>query len=326
MSESPPIQGSGLTNIVVSNLIGGSTGQYVRWGASSASWSNLVSADITTSLGFTPENIANKGIASGYAGLNSSSQITNSIASLTQLPSGVGLLATAQTWTTLQTFTAGITSTTVANTFGVTNFNGIATFTTGLLKAADVIDITNGNKCVSFPVVTSAVNYIGLQQSAAGSLLQVQAIGSDTNIGIKLVPKGTGICMGSCETIELDLTDETSLPTIGIKITTGIPYNFSLVAATAYLTTTGSGVTLVQMDALIESGVDTNIFATIFTTTPQIAAGKYTSNSSGSTPAVLTSTPLALTKDTRIQGKIVALDTNNVARGYKLLLVGYRTA
>lgn len=203
-----------------------------------------------------------------------------------------------------------------------TTINGNLTFSTSSSKILD----TNGNGIVQFLQVGSAVNYIGFQNSATGNQLQIQFVGTDSNGGITLVPKGTGICMGSCETIELDLTDESTLPTTGVKITTGIPYNFSCVAATAYLTTAGSGVTLVEMDALIESGVDTNTFATIFTTRPKIAAAKFTSNSSGSTAAVLTSTPLALTKDTRIQGKIQAIDTGTVARGYKILLIGYRTS
>jgi len=37
----------------------------------------ITSGDVTTALGYTPENIANKGVASGYAPLNSSTKIAN---------------------------------------------------------------------------------------------------------------------------------------------------------------------------------------------------------------------------------------------------------
>jgi len=39
---------------------------------------NIASGDVTTALGFTPENAANKGVANGYAGLDSSGKIASS--------------------------------------------------------------------------------------------------------------------------------------------------------------------------------------------------------------------------------------------------------
>lgn len=45
------------------------------WVLSQGFISNLVSLDITTALGYTPENIANKGIANGYVPLNAGTKI-----------------------------------------------------------------------------------------------------------------------------------------------------------------------------------------------------------------------------------------------------------
>lgn len=55
---------------------------------------SFVSSDVTSALGFTPENIANKGAANGYAGLDGSGRVP-----LSQLPSAVtGGLSYQGTW------------------------------------------------------------------------------------------------------------------------------------------------------------------------------------------------------------------------------------
>lgn len=52
---------------------------------------------------------------------------------------------------------------------------------------------TNGNELIVFPaVVASAVNEITVTNAATGTGPQIQATGGDTNIALRLTPKGTG--------------------------------------------------------------------------------------------------------------------------------------
>lgn len=55
----------------------------------------------------------------------------------------------------------------------------------------NLIKDTNGNNALAINALASAVNYLVLSNSSAGSELQIAASGSDTNIGIWLVPKGS---------------------------------------------------------------------------------------------------------------------------------------
>jgi hypothetical protein len=89
MSESPPIQGEGIGQVQVSTLLGGTSGQYIRWGVG-ATWSALVGADITTGLGYTPENVANKGVASGYCDLDASALVPASRITAARLEAMLG--------------------------------------------------------------------------------------------------------------------------------------------------------------------------------------------------------------------------------------------
>lgn len=50
----------------------------------------------------------------------------------------------------------------------------------------------NGNIVLTLPATTSAVNYLQVTNAATGQPATVSALGSDANIGIRLVPKGTG--------------------------------------------------------------------------------------------------------------------------------------
>ncbi len=56
----------------------------------------------------------------------------------------------------------------------------------------DIYD-TNGNLILKFSAASNAVNYLQIKNSATGVDLEIDALGTDTNINIKIVPKGTGI-------------------------------------------------------------------------------------------------------------------------------------
>jgi hypothetical protein len=51
---------------------------------------------------------------------------------------------------------------------------------------------TNSNEEVKFVVTSSAVNHLQVTNAATGNPPELAAIGDDTNIGLKLSPKGTG--------------------------------------------------------------------------------------------------------------------------------------
>lgn len=69
---------------------------------------------------------------------------------------------------------------------GLVNFDGIR-----FQDVGDILDI-NGNEILQFDLVASAVNEITVKNAATGNAPEVQATGSDTNIDLNLVPKGTG--------------------------------------------------------------------------------------------------------------------------------------
>lgn len=82
-------------------------------------------------------------------------------------------------------------NTTLAGQTGTGAFVGSigATFTTP--KISQVFD-TNGNVVLGTVAATTAVNYLSVGNSATGNPVFIQATGSDTNIGIQYVAKGTG--------------------------------------------------------------------------------------------------------------------------------------
>ena len=54
------------------------------------------------------------------------------------------------------------------------------------------INDTNGNEEIIFTTTTSAVNELTIANSATGNAPEIAATGSDTNIDLKLTPKGSG--------------------------------------------------------------------------------------------------------------------------------------
>ena len=98
-------------------------------------------------------------------------------------------------------------------------------------------DRTTGTGIVDFYHNASAVNYLQLQNRAAGAGPGIYAQGSDTNIDINLVPKGTGnvlvngsgLLSASSSTI---LTNKTI--NLANNTVTGIPYDLSIMAFGTY--------------------------------------------------------------------------------------------
>lgn len=120
------------------------------------------------------------------------------------------------------------------------------------------------------------------------------------------------------------VTDETTLPTTGVKyVTDPAPYNFTITDVIGGLTTAGTGAALFRFDILLEdTAPNTNTFTTIFSTKPTIDASEFTTTTAA-TPMVLSVTAVA--KGKRLQLKIDQLDTNSLARGAKIAILYRRS-
>lgn len=74
----------------------------------------------------------------------------------------------------------------------VTVFKSGSTWYTMNLRLTTELRDTAGNLVVSTQVVNSSVNYFRMLQAVTGDPVEIKAIGSDNNIHLRLVPKGTG--------------------------------------------------------------------------------------------------------------------------------------
>lgn len=63
-----------------------------------------------------------------------------------------------------------------------------------------------------FDGVSSAVNYFTIVSSAAGNAVEIQATGTDSNIDMKLTPKGTGVISVPSGTYEDNVTADDDIP------------------------------------------------------------------------------------------------------------------
>jgi hypothetical protein len=143
----------------------------------------------------------------------------------------------------------------------------------------DVID-TNGNELLKVTATTSAVNEVTLANAATGSNPVLSATGGDTNIGITLTPKGTGIVVS---------TSDASINGLTVGEGGGSVATNTVVGANALaLNSTGTNNTAIGGSALSVSTVGRNTaigyVAGLATTTGHITAvGAYAlySNTTG---------------------------------------------
>jgi hypothetical protein len=83
------------------------------------------------------------------------------------------------------------------STAGFTTLTGVETLTNKTLTAPKIADggfvaDANGNEQIKFTTTASAVNELTVVNSAAGNAPEISSTGGDTNIDLKITPKGSG--------------------------------------------------------------------------------------------------------------------------------------
>jgi len=188
-----------------------------------------------------------------------------------------------------------------------------------------LVEDDSGNAIIVCGSVASAVNHLKITNAATGNDVTIEPISAtDANINIRILPKGTGTVYGTRETWGYPLTDETTLPTTGVKyVSEPAPYDMSIEDAIIGLTIAGTGATLFSIDVLKENSVNGNAFTTIFSTLPTIDASEFTSTTAAIPKVISVST---WEKGRRLQLSISAIDSNSLGRGAKIELITHATA
>lgn len=95
--------------------------------------------------------------------------------------------------------------------------------TTGPISATENIDVVDGksirdgndNELITFSQTASAVNEITVKNAATGNAPQIQATGGDTNIDLRMAPKGTGRVKKGTSGGAIDTWEELASVTLG---------------------------------------------------------------------------------------------------------------
>lgn len=204
-------------------------------GAGVAPATTTTGTGVLTALGINVGSAGAFVTFNGALGTPSSGTLTNA----TGLPisSGVSGLGTG-----IATFLATPSSANLAT--AVTDETGTGSLVFGTQpRITTGINDSNGNELFLFTATASAVNELTYANAATGNNPTFTASGTDSNIGINLVPKGTGIVKGELKRFMVRLLSSTTAQTTGTTI--GGDYRISNRAITvkavgAYVDTAGT--------------------------------------------------------------------------------------
>lgn len=201
----------------------------------------------------------------------------NNVFSGTELHSGTGTWGGTATFTNTYTFSgngtfqgtntfsgnnthSGTNTFSGNNTFAGTNtFSGSNTFSSAnTFSATNIFSVdqrindgiafvdANSNEYLQFEQTASAVNEFSITNAAAGNPPELAATGDDTNINIKLSPKGTGVVThGAATLLRTDTAQTVEVTTANITLgttddgayadVTGVTSTFTVGTAGKYL-------------------------------------------------------------------------------------------
>lgn len=126
----------------------------------------------------------NGGALGGITGMTYNGTKLNVLSSILEISDNTD--TTKKVALALNTISTGTTI-----TLTVPNQSGTVALLTDIPKITQVLD-TNGNKILTFTTTASAVNYLDIKDNATGLAPTITAAGTDTNIDIEIVPKGSG--------------------------------------------------------------------------------------------------------------------------------------
>lgn len=138
-------------------------------------------SDTTDSADGTTKKITKANLTSGLITATSSDTLTNK---------SISLGSNTITGTTAE-FNTALSDGNFATLAGTETLSG-KTLTTPKIADTGSINDDNGNEQIKFSTTTSAVNEITVKNAATGNAPDIQATGGDTNIDLKLTPKGSG--------------------------------------------------------------------------------------------------------------------------------------
>ena len=190
---------------------------------------------------------------------------------------------------------------------------GIGVITAINTKITNIRESVGSALAIVITGAASIVNHFEFKPSITTVDLEINALGTDSDIGIKLSPKGAGEIIGTMETMMIPLGDESTVNTVGVKYTFDVPNNISIVSV--YQSTTIAPTTAALTIDILDETVS------IFSVKPTISAGV-----NNGEDGVLTSTPYTLAKGDQLEFSVVTVDTGATSAGTKLFVRFYRTA